>query len=129
MEPIREPVRKRASAHRPSGITEIPGVSPQLLDDFLVIRKNKKVGPLTETALSGIAREAKEAGIDLTQALRVCCEAGWAGFKADWYSRRQSTAAWGGPRSSTLDRGGQFDPHRGFDTRSYEDRPDGKFPD
>lgn len=34
-----------------------------------------------------------------------------------------------GERASTPRRNGQPDPHRGFDTRNYEDNPDGQFPD
>lgn len=34
-----------------------------------------------------------------------------------------------GERASAPRRGGEPDPHRGFDTRNYEDHPDGQFPD
>lgn len=55
--------------------------------DFLQIRKAKR-SPLTATALAGIEREAAKAGIGLQQALEVCCESGWAGFRADWFANR-----------------------------------------
>jgi uncharacterized protein YdaU (DUF1376 family) len=54
-------------------------------NDYLKIRKAKK-SPITETALNGLRRESKKANISLSDALKVCCERGWIGFKADWYS-------------------------------------------
>lgn len=64
-------------------------VSPQTWSDFNAVRKAKKA-PLTETALKRIRQEAKKAGISLEAALQVCCERGWQGFKADWYSKTNS---------------------------------------
>ncbi len=59
------------------------GVSPQVWDDFVALRKQKKA-PLTETALKGIAREAQKAGITLEEALSTCCQRGWQGFNSEW---------------------------------------------
>jgi len=59
------------------------GVSDSVWQDYLSVRKAKKAA-LTPTALKGIEREARKAGIPLEDALRICCERGWAGFKADW---------------------------------------------
>lgn len=60
------------------------GVEKQQAADFLQLRKTKKA-PLTMTALEGIQREAAKAGINLAAAVAICCENGWAGFKADWH--------------------------------------------
>ena len=60
-------------------------VESSVWHDYLKIRKAKK-SPITETALNGLRREAKKADISLSDALKVCCERGWVGFKADWYS-------------------------------------------
>lgn len=76
--------------------TEIPA---SLLKDFLAVRKAKKAGPLTKTALAGIAREADKAGITLIDAVTACCEYGWQGFNASWFNERRagnSSAAKGG---------------------------------
>jgi hypothetical protein len=62
---------------RPEGVTE------QVWSDFLALRKAKKSN-LTQTALDGIRLEAEKAGINLGDALTVCCMRGWQGFKADW---------------------------------------------
>ena len=77
--PVEKPT-KRSSLKKPENITE------QTWKDFNAIRKAKKA-PLTETALNRIQSEATKAGIDLETALQVCCERGWQGFKADWYTR------------------------------------------
>ena len=74
-----------------------PPLPPELLKDFLQVRKAKKAGPLTKTAMAGIAREAEKAGINLIDAVTACCEYGWQGFNAGWYADRTngkpSTAA------------------------------------
>jgi uncharacterized protein YdaU (DUF1376 family) len=68
--------RKRA-AIRPDGVSE------KVWNDFLEIRKAKRA-PLTDTALDGIEREAKKAGITLQAALETACARGWQGFEAAW---------------------------------------------
>lgn len=60
-----------------------PGVGPQVVRDFKTLRKAKRA-PITATAVSGIAREAAKAGLTLESALKMCCERGWTGFKAEW---------------------------------------------
>lgn len=59
------------------------GVALTLWSDFLILRKAKKL-PITQTALDGIKREADKAGITMNEAITICCERGWGGFKADW---------------------------------------------
>lgn len=59
------------------------GVDLQVIKDFKRLRAAKKAA-ITPTAMSGIAREAERAGMTLEAALRMCCERGWTGFKADW---------------------------------------------
>jgi uncharacterized protein YdaU (DUF1376 family) len=80
--------RKRAPT-RPDGVSE------QIWQDFLAIRKAKRA-PLTDTALEGIAREAQKAGLTLAEAIAYCCEQGWQSFNAGWYAERQ-----GGKRPGT----------------------------
>lgn len=55
----------------------------QLIADWLTLRKSKKAA-VTETAIKGIQREAAKAKITLADAMRVCCEKGWAGFDSTW---------------------------------------------
>lgn len=85
----KEPVKgtskgKRQSACAPS----IPGIPDQLLSDYLAVRRDKRAGPLTETALRGLQREADKAGLSLSEAITACCEFGWQGFNAGWYADR-----------------------------------------
>jgi len=72
---------KTANIDRPMDVNET------VWDDFVELRKKKKA-PISETALTGLRREAVAAGISLTDALRTCCQNGWQGFKADWIKPR-----------------------------------------
>lgn len=65
-----------------------PPLPADLLKDFLQVRKAKKAGALTKTAIAGIQREADKAGISLEAAVIACCEYGWQGFNAQWYAER-----------------------------------------
>jgi len=55
-----------------------------LVRDFLEVRKSKKA-PLTQTALTAIVNECQKHNFNLSDALRVCCEKNWIGFKYEWY--------------------------------------------
>jgi hypothetical protein len=68
---------------RPADADLFAGVDPQVVADFRKLRKAKKA-EITGTAVDGIKREAAKAGLTLESALRMCCERGWVGFKADW---------------------------------------------
>lgn len=70
--------------------TRLRAIPSQLLADFQNVRKAKRVGALTSTALDGIEREAEKAAMTLEEAIRYCCEAGWAGFDASWLQKRRS---------------------------------------
>ena len=62
------------------------GVDEQVANDYLAIRKTK----LTQTALSGIAKQATLASISLAKAIEFACEMGWQSFKAEWYQNSQT---------------------------------------
>lgn len=68
----------------PPAFLAMHGVTLQVSEDWLKLRKLKKAA-VTQTAIDGIQREAMKADIDLDAALRVCCERGWTGFKAEWF--------------------------------------------
>lgn len=67
-------------------------VSESVWADFTAIRKAKR-SPLTPTALAGIEREARAAGMSLGDALRVACERGWQSFKAAWLDPQEQATA------------------------------------
>ena len=68
--------------HKP--IKYIPQIPANLLSDFMVIRKSKRLGEVTETVFKGIEREANKAGLTVVQAVTIAVERGWGSFKADW---------------------------------------------
>jgi hypothetical protein len=74
------------------------GIDAGLATDWLTLRKAKDAPP-TRTALDGIEREATKAGLTLADALRVCCERGWRGFKAEWLEHERH-AGHGPPRGN-----------------------------
>jgi hypothetical protein len=88
---IKEATKKKERTHAPDGASMFPGVNPQIVADFGVIRKAKRM-PLTQTAVVALKREATKAGLTLEQALTVCCENTWAGFKASWLTERGGLA-------------------------------------
>jgi uncharacterized protein YdaU (DUF1376 family) len=59
------------------------GVLEAVWEDFVKQRKEKKA-VITPTAIKGIDREARKAGISLNDALQEICSRGWTGFKAEW---------------------------------------------
>lgn len=59
------------------------GIDPQIAADFKAMRNKQRAG-ITKTAIDGIRREASKAGLSFEDALTICCERGWRGFKADW---------------------------------------------
>lgn len=76
---------------RAAATTSLDGVPENMLADFIAVRKAKRAGPLTDTAIAGLKREAAKAGLTLEQAVRACIEFGWQGFNAGWYADRNKT--------------------------------------
>lgn len=58
-------------------------VDPVIATDWLAHRKAKKA-TVTRTVVDGIMGEAAKARIALSDALAMCCQRGWTGFKAEW---------------------------------------------
>jgi len=69
----------------------------QVVDDWLIIRKTKKLA-VTKTALSGFKAEVDKSGLSLQDALTRCCHEGWGGFKASWLTNTQSTDQFAGAK-------------------------------
>ena len=95
--PVEQPLNARSEAveqtnnHKPltnnhkKTIAPPDGVSLSVWEDYMKIRRSKKT-PMTETALKGLIREAGKAKKTLEEALVICCERSWIGFKAEWVS-------------------------------------------
>ena len=57
------------------------GCEAAVLRDWVAARKGAKV---TQSVLDGMQREARKAGISLAEAVRICAENSWRGFRADY---------------------------------------------
>lgn len=69
------------------------GVTGQVADDFLAVRKRKRA-VLTVTAMDSIAAEAAKAGITTYDAVKICAEKAWQGFNSTWdWPGKQKQAA------------------------------------
>jgi hypothetical protein len=90
-EPVIEPVKKKEK--RAPDVAQISGVSSDLLSDFMTVRKAKKAGALTATAVAGLEREAQKAGLTNAEAITYCIEANWQSFNAGWHSKREGLDA------------------------------------
>ena len=77
-------------------------IPADLLSDFMAVRKAKRAGPLTNTAVRGLEREAGKAGLTLVEAITACCEFGWQGFNAGWYAERTKKSAPAGQPTETV---------------------------
>lgn len=78
----------KSKAIAPAALLAALGVDEKIAADWIILRKQKKAA-VTETALAGIQREAEKAGMSLENALAMCCERGWSGFKAEWLHKNQ----------------------------------------
>ena len=83
--PLAPPRTKRATQiEKPSGVSE------QVWNDFITLRKAKRA-PLSPTALSVIAKEAEKAAMHIEEALTECVTRGWQSFKAEWIKPKTTT--------------------------------------
>lgn len=76
------------------------GISDQVWNDFLEVRKAKKA-PLTATGLTRMANEAAKAGWTLEEAIAESVARGWQSFKAEWVKDKINGNA---NRTSGIDR-------------------------
>lgn len=66
------------------------GCDESVLADWVAARKGAKV---TASVLEGMQREADKAGISLAEAVRICAENSWRGFRADYLRKDHGTPA------------------------------------
>lgn len=80
------------------------GVSPQVAEDWLKVRKAKKAAN-TKTAFERIHTEIMLSGMSADECIRIAVERSWQGFKAEWVDnyRRQQPARHTGRRVSVLE--------------------------
>lgn len=63
------------------------GITEQIAEDFLTIRKAKRQ-PLTETAMRLIAADAEKCGMTALQAVEYAIGNGWGSFRAEWLKNK-----------------------------------------
>jgi len=125
---ISKGTRKRTSKEPGIGaaaaVAAVDGVEPKLLADWLVVRKDKKAGTLTGTAVEGLVREASKAGLATEEAVRYCIEANWINFNAGFYAKREGNAL--PTRAPAASRPTS---HNGLGNKDYAEgvNPDGTF--
>ena len=80
------------------------GVTPQVADDWLKVRKAKKAAN-TQTAFERIKKEIMLSGLSADECITIAVERSWQGFKAEWVDnyRRQQPARPAGRRVSVLE--------------------------
>jgi hypothetical protein len=80
------PAQKKVTVKRLEAleILSLFNVTGALAQDFIILRKVKKA-PITITAMTRMHNQAELARISMTQAVEVCIERNWQGFKAEWY--------------------------------------------
>jgi hypothetical protein len=93
-------VQKRVSD--PSGELINLGCSEALIADWLAVRKAKRGGPITATAIDGLRREAEKAGLSVSDAVRCSVENSWIGFKAEWWRNLHGRNAAPMPRAGPV---------------------------
>ena len=90
-----KPSRKRAEPAKPlakkltSQDLKTEGVDESYAEAWLQMRKEKRL-PLTEGAWKITKEDGAKCGLDAAATVRECLSRGWAAFRADWYSNRQS---------------------------------------
>lgn len=59
------------------------GVNDQIVDDWLIVRKNKKSSN-TKIAYDAIVREINKSGFSANDCIKIAVERSWCGFNASW---------------------------------------------
>ena len=59
------------------------GADSKLVDEWLIVRKNKKASN-TETALNGFMAQVQKSKLSLNTILKICIDNSWSGFKYSW---------------------------------------------
>jgi len=66
-----------------------PEINPEAWDAWMQVRKAKRTGGITEYGWKLFCNQAAKAGLTPAQAIDLCIERGWQGFKAEWLKREQ----------------------------------------
>ena len=84
----REETAKKPTKHEADlALLAEHGITGQIAEDFLTIRKAKRQ-PLTETAMRLIAADAEKCGMTAAQAVEYAIGNGWGSFRAEWLKNK-----------------------------------------
>lgn len=87
--------------HARSVFVECPeGVEPSIWQDWLAVRKSKRLCKPTKSVLNLLESEATKAGLTIAQAVAESAQRGWGGFEAAWLKpgqHRNAKQATGSP--------------------------------
>ena len=64
----------------------------QLIDDWLLVRKNKKATN-TQTAFNSFIQQVKISDIKIDEILKICVEKSWSGYKFEWILNERKKVA------------------------------------
>lgn len=86
LNPELKPIQKNKPVKRSEAleILKLYGITGNLAQDFIILRKVKEA-PITNTAMTRMYRQAIIAKISMIEAVEICIERNWQGFKAEWY--------------------------------------------
>lgn len=113
-----EPIKKSSSIKKQSEEAEYKsrlmleaGVSEEVADEYIVLRKRKKAS-LGKIAATRLIKEIKKCPLPPDEIIGKCLERGWVGFEASWLMPKPQNNNFGGNNN-----GGNFDVNNpGFQT-------------
>jgi len=82
-----------------------------LVNDYVQHRKTKKA-PLTETFFNSLVKECQDNNFSLEQALTICIEKNWVGFKYQWVGNLNNQTNKDNGKSITTKEQYRYDPNR-----------------
>lgn len=85
------------------------GVCESVVNDFLLVRKNKKATN-SETAFNRIKNEIAKSGLNANECITIAVEHSWQGFSAEWVNKTKTQ--------------GKIDFFRGYTPQKISDRAD-----
>lgn len=65
-----------------------PLVDPSIIDQWFVVRKDKKAPTLTKRAWDKFLKESAKAEVSVQEALEHCVDNHWRGFEASWLTNK-----------------------------------------
>lgn len=80
------------------------GLAPSIWQDWLTVRKGKRLPQLTKSIMDRTEREAAKAGLTLVEAITESAERGWGAFVASWVSDQSRTTTQRAGSQSTIAR-------------------------